>query len=411
MSLVGVTFRLESNTGSDSSSQDLGNNTDKIIFSDYCDVVIGTPDLGDSPPDAGNCLVLAENYSFDYYSYSAMFQPRCTVTCAAYLILVMRGNSRVNLVNQNTTSVFRLMIGNHSLSPYTLLNTSASGTTQQNFDLDVDSQEVLIYSSGPQFRNNLAPGGLRGDTFTLSSIVIGASDSAARFYFQGIPPPRFYTIQDLQTIRQLDASDQPPVNVTYVNSGGDAVISFTQFGGKQADAYWEFVNRQHSSIIEVSQTRTFRMQDPASNAVAGLLKIEYGSYSVTFHSSQSGTPTVTVTEYGNVQEFNNVSNQPVSIISKIFASNYNNNESIRTTADGSVVSQTLTPMRYSFWSWGRDIIYQTAFTLDDETGEDTLIVTLPEDTLVTSDSQDDVPDTASTFDDVYDLLVKDAFEK
>ena len=129
LELVGITFDLESNAGTDTSAQDLGNETDKIVFSDYCDVVIGS-DVGDpNVPDAGNCAIVAENFSWNFYNFVEVFQEGTKVTCNGYMAFIMKGNLRPSLVNRNSTSKIRAIVAAHSVSRSRTISGAASTST------------------------------------------------------------------------------------------------------------------------------------------------------------------------------------------------------------------------------------------------------------------------------------------
>ena len=121
-------------------------------------------------------------------------------------------------------------------------------------------------------------------------------------------------------------------------------------------------------------------------------------------------PTISTTDYDTVQDFQDVSDQDVEIMSKVFACNEGNNQDFREVSASSITSADLSPLRYSIWAWGYNIIYRTAFTLEDEVGEADLVVVLPEDNLVTASTKDDVVSAATTFDDIYDQLAEYAFD-
>ena len=226
LELVGITFDLESNAGTDTTAQDLGNETDKIVFSDYCDVVIGS-DVGDpNVPDAGNCAIIAENFSWNFYNFVEVFQEGTKVTCNAYLAFIMKGNSRPSLVNRNSTSKIRAIVAAHSVSPF-------ADNFRCGFDLSVESQEILMYGGRASFRPALVPGGTKSDEFVLPAAV-AASGGTVYLYWQNSPfGATGFTVRGLQTITEVGGNDQPQVDVQSAD-GTDMLVILAEFGASAA---------------------------------------------------------------------------------------------------------------------------------------------------------------------------------
>ena len=200
LQMSGETIALEHNEGADSGSLDLGNSTDKVKFSDYCDVVIGE-DIGvENGPNSGNVYLLGGNYSWDYYRYSHLFQERTKVTCHAYLVFIGRNNARPSLMNRNSESVIRVMIAGHSIHPF------ASGLQwRTNFDMDVASQEIIYYGDLFTFRGSGArvPGGTQGRLLELTQAVIPDNQDGFTLSWNAFPAPLEYTIRGLATISKV----------------------------------------------------------------------------------------------------------------------------------------------------------------------------------------------------------------
>ena len=401
--LVGVTFDLHSNAGTDTTAQDLGDETDKIIFSDYCDVVIGS-DVGDpTAPDVGNCSIITENFSWNFYNYVEVFQEGTKVTCNGYLKFILKGNSRPSLVNRNSNSKIRVILGGHSVSPF-------ADNFRCNVDLSVDTQEIIMYGGQMNFRPSLVPGGIQSDEFILPAAT-AANGGTVYLYWQNSPfASTGYTVRGLQTIREVGETEQPQVDVQSAD-GSDMLVKLAEFGGKRADEFFRFSADDGHLTTEISQKLNFKIRDAGNSMVTAFrLKINTGSYDITYSPSDLGTPTISTTDYDETQNFEDISDQEVEINSKVFACNEGINQDFREVSASSIVSAELNPYRYSIWAWGYDISYHSAFTLDDEMGENDLVVVLPENDLITSATIDDVPSEAATFDDIYDMLAKYAFD-
>ena len=242
--------------------------------------------------------------------------------------------------------------------------------------------------------------------------AVAASGGSVYLYWQDAPfASTGYTVRGLQTITEVGAAEQPQVDVQSADGPGTMLVILAEFGGKRADEFFRFSADDGHLTTEISQRVNFAIRDAANAAVtAEGLKVEAGSYSIAYDASPLGTPVITETEYGEVQDFDDVSDQEVEIVSKVFACNRGTNQDFRETTETSIVSQDLAPMRYSMWAWGYEVRYRTAFTVDDETGEADLTVVLPEDSLITAATKAAVVSEAATFDDIYDLLAEYAFD-
>ena len=407
--LAGDTVCLENNAGVDSGSADLGNATDKIVFADYCDVVIGE-DIGiENAQDSGNVYMLTENYSWDYYRYSHLFQEKTKITCYAYLIFIGRNNSRPSLMNRNSQSKVRVIIAGHSIHPF------ADGHLwRTNFDMDVDTQEIIYYGDLFTFRGSGArvPGGTQGRLLELTQAVIPDDQEGFTLSWNAFPAPYEYIIRGLATISKVGDTDQPRLVIKYVDTNESATIIFDKFGGKLGDAYLAAECDDDDCTVEFRQTANFIIQDPAGNAVSAHLKVEAGSYSVAYGGA-GVDPVITATDYGEIQEFLNTEEEAVDIAVKVMAIAYlGGGDQTRRNADtiSTVQTDDLNPIRYSAWAWGKQIAYRQAFTFDQESGEQDVVVSLSDDELITSATESAVPSAADDFDDIYDMLAKYAFD-
>ena len=404
LSLVGETFNLYSEAGTDSSAQDLGNDTDKIVFGDRCDAVIGA-EFGDGDaPDAGNVRYIVENISINFFTFFPIFSEQAKITCNAYLVFIGKGNVRVNMVNRNTDSVIRMVLVEHGVHPF-------ADNVGVNFDLDVASQRFYAYVDLISFRDNTTPGGIQSNLFEISEGVIRADHESLRFFFLGLDGDLLdFTIRGLSKVSQVGETDQPRVALQWANTSRNLRVILDRYGAKRGDEYFALSNNNGQLRVEVRQRASFAMQDPSGTAVSCDLKVESGSYTVAFGAGDT-LPTVAVTDYGNEQEFAGVSSQDVDVLTKIMAGPPAGNQNRRNVDETATISSDLlTPSRYSAWAWGKQIIYRQAFTLADEVGETDIAVTFIADDLVTSASLADVPASAATYDDLYDLLVEYAFD-
>ena len=207
-------------------------------------------------------------------------------------------------------------------------------------------------------------------------------------------------------------TDQPRLVIKYVDTNEAATIIFDKFGGKLGDAYLAAECDDDDCTVEFRQTANFIIQDPAGNAVSAHLKVESGDYSVVYGGA-GVDPVVTTTDYSEEQEYSDVENQSVDIPVKVMAiAHLGGGDQTRRNADeeSTVVTDDLTPIRYSAWAWGKLIAYRQAFSFDADSGEQDVVVSLSDDNLITSATQAAVPAAAATFDDIYDLLAEYAFE-
>ena len=359
LQIIGETIALKTDTTSN------GTNTDKIVFSDYCDVQIGAELGGGTSPDVGNVKIITENFNNDFYGYGAIFRESCRVRCNAFLTIIGKGNTRMNFVNRNPLSDVRLILGGHSVHP-------SAERVGLNVDVSVDTQEIIGYLETIDFRNAFVPGGLKSRLFGLTSAVI--PNSADRFTLAWnaiVGTPKEYTVRGLSSLVKIGASDQPRLRIRYVGTDGDGVIVLDRFGVKRGDAYFSGQVNQHNLTIELSQRLNFKFQTPAGVLVSAHCKVESGSYVTAFSSSNSGTPTITDTDYGTVQEFDD-SEESVDIVTAILAMNKAGNQDTRDADSAtSIVSTDLHPVRYSIWAWGKQIIFESALTIAEEEGKRT----------------------------------------
>ena len=409
LELAGITFQLESEEGSDSTSLDRGNDTDKIIFDNQCDVIIGRDNGTEDLPDNGNVEINAENFSYNYFSYVPVLSRQVKIICNAYLIFACRQNSRVMLLNSNSESELRIIGAARDVS--TFLEGSYARDLSMNLDIDVGSQELIFYMTQVVMRDFLA-GGLEGNFLEIPFAI--THGEAFSLYFNSLTnlnPIGKYTVAGIKEITRTDSTDAPLLNVVSTNTGGINIIVLERYGGRRGDAFFSFSARQHSMEVQIQQMVKVLISDPLGAALtADRLLVEAGRSTFLYSSSDNGTPTATETEYGEDYEYTDVEEQEIDVHVKSFYVNKGGNENTRTTSDNSVVSLDLAPSRYSVWLWGREIKYRVALTFPDQQGGQEVIVALAEDSLITAATKAAVPAAAATYDDVYDLLAEYAFD-
>ena len=396
--LANVTVQLEDNPGTDSSSLDLGNDTSKFILGNQCDAVIGI-DTGD-PEGAfnGNVTIRGANWSYNFFSYTGIFEEHAKIVCHGYLVFAGRDNTRLLLVNRNSESQIRLVIAGHTADAFAEL-------VGPNVDLDVASAELVVFTNRVSFRQTLVPGSLVSDELSIPAATIAGSDTKLTLYWNTLADlDDSYTISDL-VLFQVGESDPPPLEISYVNASDGATILLRRYHNPRDDANFLVLNNNGHLTIEVAQDVTFGIVDPAGAAVTAYLRVESGSYGGAFNVVDAGAPTLTTTDYGTVVNHTATTGETVEIKDKVIAANKYGAQTSHGLDDTAVASADLTPVRWSAWAYGRMVLHNQALTLAD-VGESSVSVQMATDPNVTTADPDDVPALAGDSDDVYDMIHK-----
>ena len=388
-------IELHSNTGTDTSALDLGNETSKFIFDSQCDAVIGVDATGDPALD-GRLTFKGENYSHDFFTYAAIMGRQAKVVCYGFIVLVGKGNSRFVVQNENEDSVIKLIANKFShLDPY-------PSEVAFNLDPPAGETDVRYFGVDVQFRRNLTPTGtLLANEVTIPELIAEANDDNVELYFNHLDNVSNELTVDFLRVATLGTTTQPELRVIYDNGTDTVDLHLTRYRSGRGDAEFALGGLDGNITMDVSQDITVKLQAPDGTALTGLIRMTSATYSVTGYPANN-QPTMTTDADGDIETQDSVSEHTFRVIDLVAAARQSAGAQNLSNSDR-INRVRFTTVWWSAWVFGRELVVDRAVTLT-AVGEREIVATLAVDPHVTSASDADVPSSAATFDDIYDLL-------
>ena len=403
--LANVTFDLISEEGADSSSSQLGNGTSKIVFEDTCDLVVGIETGDATGPKNGNVIYRAENLSYSFYGFFALFARHAKITCHGYFIISGKQNGRLNLINTNPESVLRVICAAHTADPF-------AQSLGVNFDLNVQSEEILLFVDNISIRDDVTPGGLLGNSIVIPAITVSetAEDFIIRWFdLQELNPRGVYTVE-IGKLGKIGTTEQPPLHLRNHTTTHLTQINLDRYGGSRDDTKFILMAQNSGLIVEVRQDVNISLVDSLGNPITGEIRVETDSFSAVPSDTANDIPALTTLEYGNVQDSEVTSEYSIPVTDKVMVATKTN------TVDGhllssdpvNVASADMKNIRWSAFKFGHEIVYRQPVTLQDEQ-ERNITHGLTVDANVTV-TESEVPSVASTDKDIYNMIHKYCIE-